>query len=140
MTDSPEKPAHPSLDALLQSWPERAQSDERWEELAENIEERIARGDVGPSLKDVTDAKILAPPLPWIAEEGRESPPSETETERRETPMGIEERRERRSFQDIAKLAGPPPSSAGSASRVRRMEIAKNPGDASRGRLGCSSI
>ena len=134
-----------SLDAALRAWPELEKPAMDWEEMAQKIDERIRGGEVYPmSAADgsVGDANLLADPLGQIEGEGHNSAASvkTAQTSRKDAPKGetmtmpVDRERDRRSLQDLAKMASqgnlsspsltpPPPSlraplSSGSAASL----------------------
>ena len=119
MTDG-KKLGRADVDAALKAWPQVERAPEEWEKSARSIEAKIAGGAVSaraPSPGGAGD--LLRPPLPPGLEEVQDSAPSKMQTTERE--------RDRRSLQDLAKLASspsltpapprasapPPPSAAG---------------------------
>ena len=126
-----------SLDAALRAWPELDKPATDWEEMALKIDERVGTGATGETLASVSDENLWADPLGQIEGEGHNSAGSvKTEqTPRKDAPKGetmtmpVDRERDRRSLQDLAKLASqssmtpPPPSlraplSSGSAASL----------------------
>jgi hypothetical protein len=102
----------------LAEWPEAPISATEWEERAEAITDKVAKGVTGTSKSYISDEKLFASALPSEPEEGNNSPPASAADPRRSSPgvgaegkMGKPER-ERRSFQDLAKMAQTPPPPA----------------------------
>lgn len=114
-----ETPKKVNLDTALREWPEIEKTAMDWEDRAQRIEERVRSGDAGASLASVPDEKLLGEPLGQIEGEGHNSAavtsrgkPAETRVSKGETmTMPADRERDRRSLQDLAKLAGGPLSS-----------------------------
>jgi hypothetical protein len=115
-----ETPKKLNLDAALREWPQVENSREKtpmdWEKNAQRIEDNL-RSEVPPSSAAyVSDEKILAEPLGQIEGEGHNSAavpnrekPAETRVSKGETmTMPADRERDRRSLQDLAKLASGP--------------------------------
>lgn len=118
-----ETPKKLSLDAALREWPEVEKTATDWENLAQRIDERVQSGEAGATVAYVSDANLLAEPLGQIDGEGHNSAAPETRVKAGETraskgetmTMPADRERDRRSLQDLAKLAAsgmtpPPPS------------------------------
>lgn len=121
-----ETPKKLGLDAALRAWPDVEKTATDWENMAQRIEERVRSGETGASVAYVSDENLFAAPLGQIEGEGHNSarPPSgdarvkaaETRVSKGETmTMPADRERDRRSLQDLAKLAAsgmtpPPPS------------------------------
>lgn len=126
-----ETPKKLSLDAVLREWPDAEKSAMDWEQMAQRIDERVAQprpSDAGATATYVADEKLLAEPLGQIEGEGHNSAAAvktvETRGNKGETmTMPVDRERDRRSLQDLAKLAGaggaltPPPPSVSSSQR-----------------------
>ncbi|MDB4941449.1 MAG: alginate regulatory protein AlgP [Labilithrix sp.] len=122
-----ETPKKVSLDAALGAWPEPQKSSMEWEETALSIEARLATAEPGAVGADVSDDSLLIHPLGQIPGEGHNSAASVTtdQTPRKHASKGEtmtmqpDRERDRRSLQDLAKLAStgsltpPPPSVSG---------------------------
>ena len=108
-----ETPKRVKLDAALREWPDADKSPMDWEQMAQRIDDRVRSGDAGASVAYVTDEKLLAEPLGQIEGEGHNSAattakPVETRVSKGETmTMPVDRERDRRSLQDLAKMATP---------------------------------
>ena len=111
-----ETPKKLSLDAALRAWPELEKPAQDWEEMALKVEERIRSGAtdaLSGSARSVDDANLLAAPLGQIEGEGHNSAASvkTAQTPRKDAPKGetmtmpVDRERDRRSLQDLAKMA-----------------------------------
>jgi hypothetical protein len=114
-----ETPKKVNLDLALREWPEAEKSAVEWDEMARTIDERVARGDLGASVAYVTERNLLSEPLGQTPGEGHNSaaPLSAGSTSRSEgkpMTMPVDRERDRRSLQDLAKMASmtPAPPSA----------------------------
>ena len=120
-----ETPKKLSLDAVLREWPSVDDSQKPamdWEQMAQRIDERVGAGDAGASVAYVSNENLLADPLGQIEGEGHNSAASVNTAQTRVTKgetmtMPVDRERDRRSLQDLAKMAGvhgamtpPPPS------------------------------
>lgn len=122
-----ETPKKVRLDAVLREWPPVGNSLEKspmdWEEMALRIDERVRSGAPGATVGSVSDENLLADPLGQIEGEGHNSAApvktGETRVSKGETmTMPADRERDRRSLQDLAKMAAgnmggmtpPPPS------------------------------
>jgi hypothetical protein len=104
------------LDAWLGSWPLPEKTAERWEEIALEVERQVSAGKPARSLVNVSDEALVAPPLAEIPGEVQSSVPPDSRREG-QGKMGSstsERQRDRKSLQDLAKLAAttPHPSAA----------------------------
>src|SRR5260221_2396098 len=85
-----------NVDQALAAWPDRLDDAAAWDALGDRIEARLRTNEPGNSAATLSDDALFAAPLPQTPEDGRQ--------------------RDRKSFQDLAKLAAltptPPPSSA----------------------------
>ena len=119
------------LDAALSSWPEVEKSASEWEELARSIDSGVNASELGHSGAIVSSEDLLIQPLGQIEGEGHNSAARVTslETPRKEASKGTQmtmqpdRERDRRSLQDLAKLAStsmtpPPPSSVAASGSV----------------------
>ena len=113
-----------SLDAALREWPELEKPTMDWEEMAQTIDARVAAGELGLTMADVSTETLLAEPLGQIEGEGHnsaapvktaQSPHSDASKGETKMTMPADRERDRRSLQDLAKMATqgmtpPPPS------------------------------
>lgn len=129
------------LDAALREWPEAEKPAAEWEEMALRVDERVRSGVPGSTASYITDENLFAPPLGQIEGEGHNSAApgktGETRVSKGETmTMPVDRERDRRSLQDLAKMAAgpmsgltPPPASVqaplSSGSGVQRAAEAK---------------
>jgi len=139
-----ETPKKLNLDAALRAWPEAEKSATEWEDFARSIEDRLRSGETGGSRAYVSDENLLEAPLGQSEREGHNSAaPAPVREDRGETrvaevkpmTMPADRERDRRSLQDLAKLAQgglmtpPPPSvrppSSSAPSGVQRAVEAK---------------
>lgn len=140
-----ETPKKVSLDTALREWPEVEKSPMDWEEMALRIDERVATGAPSATVAYVSDENLFAAPLGQIEGEGHNSAAisapgktGETRVSKGETmTMPADRERDRRSLQDLAKMAAgpmsamtpPPPSvkapSSSAPSGVQRAAEAK---------------
>jgi hypothetical protein len=100
------------IDRALARWPDPLEPRTRleWDEGAERI---VAALDVPTSTQHVSDEDLLRAPLPLASEEVQSSAPVTTPDMRtREAGMGQTSSRDRKSLQDLAKLAGKPQTPA----------------------------
>lgn len=141
-----------NLDAALREWPDAEKPASDWEERARSIEARVASGAPATSLASVSDENLFAAPLGQIEGEGHNSaapvlslssttgstkPGASATRPAEEKPMTMpaDRERDRRSLQDLAKMAQgglltpPPPSvrapSSSAPSGVQRAAEAK---------------
>jgi hypothetical protein len=118
-----ETPKKLMLDAVLREWPENEKSPLQWEEMALRIDERVRSGAPAATAAAVSDENLFAAPLGQIEGEGHNSAAisapvkaGETRVSKGETmTMPADRERDRRSLQDLAKMAAtgmtpPPPS------------------------------
>lgn len=108
-----ETPPKVNLDAALAAWPEAEKSPMEWEESARVIDDRVRSGDRGATAAVLDDEKLLASPLGQSVEDGHNSAALQVEVPKMTMPADRE--RDRRSLQDLAKMAQtgltpPPPS------------------------------
>ena len=115
-----ETPKKLNLDALLLEWPAVENSPEKtaldWERQAQSIDERLRSEAPSSSHAYVSDENLFAEPLGQIEGEGHNSAavpnrgkPAETRVSKGETmTMPVDRERDRRSLQDLAKLASGP--------------------------------
>lgn len=111
-----------SLDAALGAWPDTEKTQAEWEAKALDVEARVGAGDLGATASSISEEQLLAPPLGQMAEGGHNSA-SPDKRAGQGAPMTMQNReRDRRSLQDLAKLAQmtPPPPSVSSGSGVLR--------------------
>ncbi len=104
MTETPKK-VH--LDAALRAWPE-SNATVNWEEMALAIDERIRTAAPGTTPSDLTNDDFLLMPLGQIEGEGHNSaaPVKAALMSKGETmTMPADRERDRRSLQDLAKMA-----------------------------------
>ena len=129
MSETPKKLI---LDAALREWPQVENSTRDWEEMARTIDERVRTGQPGASAAYVSDENLLAEPLGQIEGEGHNSaallktaqmPGNEASKGEPKMTMPADRERDRRSLQDLAKMATqsksamtPPPPSVSSPS------------------------
>jgi hypothetical protein len=127
-----------NLDAALREWPDVEKPEADWEALTHRIEDRLRSSRPGASVAAVPDENLFAAPLGQTAEDGHNSaaplsiarstgPVLESRAE--DKPMTMQDReRDRRSLQDLAKMAQmtpPPPSMKSPPSGVLRASEAK---------------
>jgi len=121
-----ETPKKLNLDAALRQWPELEKPPMDWEEMARSIDERVRTGQPGSTAPTVSDEKLLSEPLGQIEGEGHNSgasvttaqTPRENASKGETMTMPADRERDRRSLQDLAKMASggplsltpPPPS------------------------------
>jgi hypothetical protein len=113
-----ETPKKLSLDAALRAWPELEKPAMDWEEMARRIDERVQSDTLGPSVAYGSDENLFAAPLGQIEGEGHNSaavtagPKTEqTRVSKDQTmTMPADRERDRRSLQDLAKMAAGPMS------------------------------
>lgn len=129
------------LDAALREWPEAEKPAAEWEEMALRVDERVRSGVPGSTASYITDENLFAAPLGQIEGEGHNSAApgktGETRVSKGEMmTMPVDRERDRRSLQDLAKMAAgpmsgltPPPPSVqaplSSGSGVQRAAEAK---------------
>lgn len=113
------------LDAALRKWPQAEKPQKDWDERAQSVVDRLRRGERGATQAYVADEELLAEPLGQSAEDGHNSAGTGESTihprakKGSGTPMTMtaDRERDRRSLQDLAKMASgltPPPPSVGS--------------------------
>jgi hypothetical protein len=113
-----ETPKKVSLDAVLREWPENEKTPLRWEEMALRIDERVRSGAPGATASHLSEENLFAEPLGQIQGEGHNSAAisapvkaGETRVSKGETmTMPADRERDRRSLQDLAKMAAGPMS------------------------------
>ncbi|MDB5212574.1 MAG: alginate regulatory protein AlgP [Myxococcaceae bacterium] len=113
-----ETPKKVTLEAVLREWPDAEKSPMEWEEMALRVDERVQSGAPGATVASVTDENLLADPLGQIEGEGHNSAAisapvkaGETRVSKGETmTMPADRERDRRSLQDLAKMAAGPMS------------------------------
>lgn len=107
-----------NLDAALREWPDVEKSPMELDESAQAIVDRLRSGEQGASLAYLDDENLLATPLGQSVEDGHNSAASAAPEVSKMT-MPADRERDRRSLQDLAKMAQtgltPPPSSVHSA-------------------------
>lgn len=131
MSDTPSKrPPIDWLDAKLGDWPGVQRTDAEWDAMATAVERRLAAGERGTSLASIDDEKIFSDPFGQTPEESHNTaassaalksttsaaPASSRSRGKSEESMSMssDRERDRRSLQDLAKLAAnttPAPSS-----------------------------
>ena len=116
-----ETPKKLNLDAALRAWPELEKPPTDWEEMARTVDERLRTGLPGRTVATVSDVNLFSEPRGQIVGVGHKyaasvktaqtAPKGETMT------MPADRERDRRSLQDLAKMATssgaltpPPPS------------------------------
>lgn len=114
-----ETPKKLNLDAALREWPDVEKSPVELDESAQAVVARIQAGERGSSAASLSDENLLAAPLGQSAEDGHNSATLANE-QREVSKMTMADReRDRRSLQDLAKMAAtgltPPPPSARSS-------------------------
>jgi hypothetical protein len=104
------------VDAALGDWPtaERAALD--WDESADRVMSRIVAGDTGHASRHVSDEDLFAAPLAVTSDEAQNSAAFGKPVEGAKMAV-TSERRERRSFQELAEMARsgsltPPPAAS----------------------------
>ena len=116
-----------SLDAALRAWPELSKPSIDWEQMGQKIDERIRTGDDRETHASVADENLFAAPLGKIEGEGHNSAASveirSTAPKGETMTMPADRERDRRSFQDLAKMASqssmtPAPLSSSSAASL----------------------
>jgi hypothetical protein len=115
-----------NLDAALRDWPESRKSATEWEDLARSIVGRATGPEPMAGLSSIDDEKLFSAPLGQVDETGHNSaasgdvPKAESSNMKREElvegkpmTMPADRERDRRSLQDLAKMAAmtPPPAS-----------------------------
>jgi len=119
-----ETPKKVNLDAVLREWPDVEKPATQWDEMARTVEDRVRSGGSGASVAHVSDENLLAAPLGQLPEDGHNSGLSEGKP----MTMPADRERDRRSLQDLAKMAQmtpPPPSTKSAPSGVQRAAEAK---------------
>ena len=120
-----ETPKKLNLDTALREWPDVEKSATEWEESARTVEDHVRSGRSGASVAYVSDENLLADPLGQIPEDGHNSA---ARGEDKPMTMPADRERDRRSLQDLAKMAQmtpPPPSAKSVPSGVQRAAEAK---------------
>lgn len=120
-----ETPKKLNVDVALRQWPDAEKPAAEWDEMARRIDDRVRSGEPARSISYVSDENLLAAPLGQISGEGHNSaaPPGSAGAQFTKAgnieakPMTMQDReRDRRSLQDLAKMAQggsftpPPPS------------------------------
>ena len=115
-----------NLDAALRDWPESRKSPTEWEDLARSIVGRATGPEPMAGLSSIDDEKLFSAPLGQVDETGHnsaasgEEPKAESSNMKRDElvegkpmTMPADRERDRRSLQDLAKMAAmtPPPAS-----------------------------
>lgn len=106
-----------NLDVALREWPDTDKTTGDWDDRAKSVIDRLKRGERGASAPYVVDENLFDGPLGQSAEDGHNSASTEGSPQKREgTPMTMpaDRERDRRSLQDLAKMAHgltPPPAS-----------------------------
>ena len=110
-----------NLDAALREWPDAEKPQADWDDRAQSVMDRVQRGERGASAAYVADEKLLEGPLGQTSEDSHNTAapggsPVTHPLKREGTPMTMpaDRERDRRSLQDLAKMAHgltPPPSS-----------------------------
>jgi hypothetical protein len=121
-----ETPPKLNLDAALRAWPEAEKSPVEWDEWAASVVARARSADAEPSSASVSDENLLADPLGQTEEDGHNSAAPHG-VEVLPMTMPADRERDRRSLQDLAKMAQmtPPPSSVGPASAAQHAPDSK---------------
>jgi len=109
------------LDAALREWPHAEKPQADWDDRAQSVMDRVRRGERGASAAYVADENLLEAPLGQTSTDGHNTAtpggsPVTHPLKREGTPMTMssDRERDRRSLQDLAKMAHgltPPPSS-----------------------------
>jgi hypothetical protein len=127
-----ETPKKVNVEAALREWPDVEKPAKGWDEFAATVEARVRSGEPGASVAYASDENLLADPLGQINEDGHNSAAPGVfggsargdREQRTETPMTMpaDRERDRRSLQDLAKMAQmtPPPPSVSRPSGVQR--------------------
>lgn len=127
------------LETVLRAWPEVEKDEEEWENRAETLVARLRRGERGATSAELPDHLLSTSPLGQSDERGHNSAatggsafdhPDLTEPIREGKPMTMsaDRERDRRSLQDLAKMAHgltPPPSSVAPSGVHRAVEAEK---------------
>ncbi len=116
-----------NLGVALREWPDAGKRQEdqgHWENQARSIMDRVERGDRGATTPSVSDEHLLTEPLGHSAEDGHNSATARgaeavysakpASREEKKMTMSADRERDRRSLQDLAKMAQgltPPPAS-----------------------------
>lgn len=113
-----------SLDAALRDFPDSRKSASEWEDLARSIAEKATGPEPMAGLASIEDEKLFAAPLGQLEESSHnhalsgetretESDPAGKLAEGKPMTMPADRERDRRSLQDLAKMAAmtPPPAS-----------------------------
>ena len=112
------------LDAALSSWPDAERSESEWDEIAQKTVSRA----VAERNDSVSNEDLLSAPLGQLPEEGHNSAgPTRAGEKRGDKPMTMADReRDRRSLQDLAKMAlTPPPASVTPKSGISKAPISQ---------------
>lgn len=117
------------LDAALREWPDVEKSEADWEDLTRRIEESVRSSVPAATVAFVSDENLLAAPLGQSPEDGHNSAALSSIARSEDKPMTMQDReRDRRSLQDLAKMAQmtpPPPSVKSPPSGVLQATEAK---------------
>lgn len=107
-----------NLDVTLREWPHAEKSTGEWEDRAQSVLDRLKRGERGATAPYASDENLLAEPLGQSAEDGHNSAASggasSQSREGKTMTMPADRERDRRSLQELAKMATgltPPPAS-----------------------------
>ena len=104
-----ETPKKLNLDAALRGWPELEKPPTDWEEMARTVDERLRTGLPGRTVATVSDENLLSEPLGQMEGEGHNSAASvktaQTAPKGETMTMPADRERDRRSLQDLAKMA-----------------------------------
>lgn len=113
-----------TVDAALSEWPDVEKPEGDWDDRARSVMDRLRRGERGATAGYVSDESLLSAPLGQSSEDGHNTaspggsvnhPPIR---EGKPMTMPVDRERDRRSLQDLAKMAQgltpPPASSVGS--------------------------
>lgn len=127
-----------NLDAALREWPEVRKPEGDWDDRAQSVVGRLRRGERGPTSAYVTDEDLLALPLGQSSEDRHNPvafassplPMSSVANKESGTPMTMpaDRERDRRSLQDLAKMASDlvaPPAASSMPSGIHRAAEAK---------------
>ncbi len=110
-----------NLDAALREWPDVEKSPMELDESAQAIVDRVRSGEPAASAAYLDDEKLLGAPLGQSTEDGHNSAALAAAPEVPKMTMPADRERDRRSLQDLAKMAQtggltpPPPSVRSSA-------------------------
>ena len=137
-----------SIDAALRDWPTSSETEKsavEWDERADSVMGRLRRGERGASAAYVSDEDLFADPLGHSEEDGHKgdapgapvihpvATPRTRERQKDPKMQTIDRDRDRKSLQDLAKMAQgmtPPPSSVAAFSQVPSSRSVTNVGAA----------